>query len=173
MKKINLFLATSDDLRLESLELSDLIEHLNLILEKQDIHLYLSKWDYIGGNSINDEIEKRYDETLDKSDMSLIIYGRNFGSYQESHLKKAFEKLCDESHNLKKLYVYFQSHEKVCPDLIKFKDSFPDTYRHFSGNFIDVNSLKNDFLLQFQLFQNEYLQNRYPIKIKNSQLTIN
>ena len=150
MKKIKIFLASSEDLNEETLELSDLVEHLNLILEKQDIHIYLCKWEYL-------QSKEDYDNTLDSSDLSLVIFGRDFGSYSEEDLKKVYERVCKEGANPQKLYVYFKAGEDQTEALKKFRDSFPEQFGHFTGNFADVNALRADFMLQFQPFLLELL----------------
>ena len=170
MKKIKIFLASSDDLAKESLELSDLVEHLNLILEKQDIHIYLAKWDYIDSKDAG----KHYEETLDECDLSLVIFGNDFGSYTEAELRKVYERVCKERANPQKLYVYFRAGEGQTEALKKFRDSFPDQFGHFTGSFVNENTLRADFMLQFQLFQSENNINAYcEIKVKNGKVYLN
>ncbi|MCH5326468.1 MAG: tetratricopeptide repeat protein, partial [Duncaniella sp.] len=167
MKKIKIFLASSEDLVTETLELSDLVEHLNLILEKQDIHIYLCKWEYL-------QSKEDYDDTLDSSDLSLVIFGKDFGSYSEEDLKKVYERVCKEGANPQKLYVYFKAGEDQTEALKKFRDSFPDQFGHFAGNFADVNALRADFMLQFQLFQNQNNGNAYcNVKVKDGKVFLN
>ena len=171
MKKIKIFLASSEELKNENLELSDLVVHLNLILVPQDIHIYLEKWEYLEGNR-DEEIEKKYTDKLEESDICMIVFGKDFGSYTEKELKKAYERVCKEGVNPSKLYVYFKNIDDLTADLKKFRDSFPDVFGQFSGKFSDVNTLKNDFLLQFQLFQNQNLQNICPVEVKDSKVTV-
>ena len=47
MKTIKIFLASSSELRQERLEMADLVENLNLSLEKFDLRLQLVKWEYL------------------------------------------------------------------------------------------------------------------------------
>ena len=171
MKKVKIFLALGEGLDNESLELSDLVEHLNLILEPQNIHIYLIKSDYLTG-SLNTGSGDIYTTTLDECEICMVIFGKDFGSYTEKELRCAYERVCKEGVNPSKLYVYFKNIEDLAEDLKRFHDSFPEAYGHFTGKFSDVNTLKNDFLLQFQLFQSQNLQNSCPVEVKNSKVTV-
>ena len=158
MKKVKIFLALGEGLDNESLELSDLVEHLNLILEPQDIHIYLTKWEYLTASS-SKGTEDAYAETLEDCEICMVVFDKDFGSYTQKELRSAYERVCKEGVNPSKLYVYFKNIEDLTEDLKRFRDSFPESYGHFTGKFTDVNSLKNDFLLQFQLFQSQNFQN--------------
>lgn len=171
MQKIKIFLASSEELKDEILELSDLVEHLNLILEPQDIHIYLEKWEYLAESSTKVP-EEAYSDTLEKCEICMVVFGKDFGGYTERELKRAYERVCKEGVNPSKLYVYFKNIDDLTEDLKKFRDSFPEVYGHFTGKFSDVNTLKNDFLLQFQLFQSQNLQNSCPVEVKNSKVTV-
>lgn len=172
LTKIKVFLATTNDLHEESIEMADLIENMNYILERNNIHIYLTKWDYLDDESSSLEKNIKYDKTLEESDICIIAFGKEFGSYKEEELKKAFEKVCIKDINPKKLYVYFKNIDDLTEDLKKFRDSFPEEYGHFPDRFSEVNTLKNDFLLQFQLFQSQNLQNICPIEVEDSKVTI-
>ena len=47
MKKVRIFLASSEELKHERLEIADLISHMNLALEYEDVRIYLVKWEYL------------------------------------------------------------------------------------------------------------------------------
>lgn len=169
---IKIFLALSNDLKEESLELSDLVEHLNLILEPQDIHIYLSKWNYLENSLEENSLVHNYDKALDESEICMVVFGKDFNSFTEEELRKAYSRVCNEDIMPEKLYVYFKSIEEATTALKSFKNSFADKYGHFAGIFKDANALKNDFLLQFQLFQNSRLNNQCPVEIKDSKVTL-
>lgn len=171
MKKIKIFLASSDDLTTETLELSDLVEHLNLILEPQNIHIYLEKWDYLTSSPPTVR-EGAYAETLDSCEICMVVFGKDFGSYTEKELRSAYERVCKDGINPSKLYVYFKNTNDLTMDLKKFRDSFPEVFTGSPDLFTDINSLKNDFLLKFQLFQNKYLQNSSPVEVKEGKVSI-
>ena len=44
MKKIKIFLASSEELKQERLELADFVEHLNHTIEKVGLQVQLVKW---------------------------------------------------------------------------------------------------------------------------------
>lgn len=167
MQKIKIFLASSEDLTTETLELSDLVEHLNLILEKQEIQLELYDW---SSNNATKKVE--LERALEECELCMIIFGKEFGNFTETDLLLAYNRVCQEGNNPTKLYVSFKNIEEIKEDLKKFRDSFPEKYGHFTGNFNDANALKNDFLLQFQLYQSQYLQNRFPVELEDSKIKV-
>lgn len=172
LTKIKVFLATTNDLHEESIEMADLIENLNYILERNNIHIYLTKWNYLDDESSSTRKNIKYDKTLEECDICIIVFGKEFGSYSEKELRSAYERVGKEGVNPSKLYVYFKNIDDLTEDLKKFRDSFPEIYGHFTDRFSDVNTLKNDFLLQFQLFQSQNLQNICPIEVEDSKVTI-
>lgn len=175
MKKIKIFLASSEDLKDEALELSDLVEHLNLILENQDIHIYLDKWEFLDNERGAGEqgIWYYYESKLDQNDILIAVFGRELGSFSEKELKQAFNRLHKEGINPEKIYVYFKSLGGLKEDLRVFRDTFSDNFGQIAALFNDTNILKNEFLLQFQVFQNCKFKNAFPIKIKDSKVTLN
>ena len=172
LTKIKVFLATTNDLHEESVEMADLIENLNYILEKKDVHIYLTKWEYLDAESSSSRKNIQYDKTLEDCEICMVVFGKDFGSYTEKELRSAYERVCKEGVNPSKLYVYFKNIDDLTEDLKRFRDSFPEAYGHFTGKFSDVNTLKNDFLLQFQLFQGQNLHNSCPVEVKDSKVTV-
>lgn len=47
MKTIKIFLASSEELKQERIELADLVEQLNHTLAKLDLRIQLVKWEYL------------------------------------------------------------------------------------------------------------------------------
>lgn len=86
MKKFKVFLASSEDLKIDSHEFSDIPEHMNHIMKKPDRHTYLSKWESLQSKPDNDS-------TLDSNDISLVVFDRDFGSYSEEELIDPLYKL--------------------------------------------------------------------------------
>ena len=142
MKRVKIFLALGEGLNNESLELSDLVEHLNLILEPQNIHIYLEKWEYLS-DSLDNLRDEEYADTLGECEICMVVFGKDLGSYTERELRSAYERVCKEVVNPSKLYVYFKNIDNLTEDLKRFRDSFPEAYNGSPGLFADTNSLKS------------------------------
>lgn len=164
-------MASSLELKEEEKELRKMVSHLNSILSEHDFQINLLSWENESGSKgLN--LKKNAEDVFQEYEICLVVYGRNFGSFSEKELSNAYERVCQEGINPLKLYVYFKTADDLAEDLRVFRDSFPERYGHFTGKFSDTNALKNDFLLQFQLFQNQFLGNNFPIELKGSKVTL-
>jgi len=152
MKKINIFLASSDELRQERLELADFVEHLNNTLSKLDIHIQLVKWEYLDSSMGELHKQEEYNQALRDCDICMVIYWNNFGTYTHQELNVAYNELC-AGRKPHKLYVYFKDTTEASDELISFRDSFTQNYGHFYCHFENIDTLKADFILQFMEYQ--------------------
>ena len=170
MKTIKIFLASSEELRLERLELADLVEHLNKILEKLGMRIQLVKWEYLDSSMGPLRKQDEYNNELKDCEMCIVIYWTRFGMYTKEELDTAYNELC-AGHNPKKLYVYFKDSNDLTEELKVFRDSFPTHYGHFACNFSNIDTLKADFLLQFIDYEGKQL-GKSIIELQNSHLFI-
>lgn len=171
MRKIKVLIASSPELKKEVKELEKMVNHLNGILSGHDLQIILLSWDNVtGSKGLNHQ--NNSENVFQEYEICLVVYGRYLGSFSEKELSQVYERACQKGINPLKLYVYFKTQEDLAEDLRLLRDSFPEQYGHFTGKFYDSNVLKNDFLLQFQLFQNQYLGNSFPIVLKGSKVTL-
>ena len=172
MKTIKIFLASSEELKAERLQMADLVGHLNTVLSKQGIIVQLVEWEYLDSSMGPLHKQEEYNRELRDCEMCLVLYWTRFGMYTKIELDTAFKGLCD-GHNPKKLYVYFKDATEISAELKEFRDSFPEKYGHFSSRFANVDTLKADFLLQLMDYLNLYINGNNIVEIKNSQVSIN
>ena len=172
MKTIKIFLASSEELKAERLQMADLVGHLNTVLSKQGIIIQLVEWEYLDSSMGPLHKQEEYNRELRDCEMCLVLYWTRFGMYTKIELDTAFKGLCD-GHNPKKLYVYFKDASEISAELKDFRDSFPEKYGHFSSRFANVDTLKADFLLQLMDYLNLYINGNNIVEIKNSQVSIN
>ena len=171
MKTIKIFLASSEELKEERLQLADLVENLNHTLAKQDLHIQLVKWEYLDSSMGPKHKQEEYNEELRTCELCLVLYWTKFGMYTKKELDTAYHELC-AGNNPKKLYVYFKDGSEITPDLKSFRDSFPDQYGHFFCHFENIDTLKADFLLQFMDYQSKALKDSKFMEVKEGKVTI-
>ena len=171
MKTIKIFLASSEELKQERLELADLVENLNLRLNALGLHIQLVKWEYLDASMGPEHKQEEYNEALRDCEMCLVLYWRRFGDYTTIELDTAYQGLC-AGRNPKKLYVYFKDVPELSPEIVAFRDSFPEKYGHFYSHFQNIDTLKAEFLLQFIDYQKNYLQSSNLVEVKDGQVQI-
>ena len=171
MKTIKIFLASSEELKQERLELADLVEHLNNTLERRDITIRLVKWEYLDSSMGPKHKQEEYNEKLRECEMCMVLYWTKFGMYTKTELDTAYKELC-EGRNPHKLYIYFKEGDSISPELQSFREDFPRNYGHFYCSFQNIDTLKADFLLQFLEYQSKYLGGDKLVEVRNSQVVI-
>lgn len=171
MKTIKIFLASSEELADERLQLADLVEHLNQSLQKIDVSIQLVKWEYLDSSMGPKHKQEEYNEVLKTCELCLVLFWTHFGQFTKSELDTAYHELC-AGNNPKKLYVYFKNGSEITSDLKTFRDSFADQYGHFYCHFDNIDTLKADFLLQFMEYQSAKLRDSKLVGTKNGKVVI-
>lgn len=172
MKKIKIFLASSEELKEERLELAGLIGHINYALEKCDVKLYLVKWEYLDASMSQVHKQEEYNKKLEECDICIVLFWTRFGKYTKTELDTAFQKKKEGS--LKKLYVAFKdSADNETPELAEFKSTFGKEYGLPYSTFHNAHELKLEFLRQFDDIQKELLDNRFPISFTTEGVYLN
>ena len=173
-KKVKIFLASSEELKQERLELADFVEHLNHTLDKLDINVQLVKWEYLDSSMGAKHKQEEYNNMLRECEMCMVLYWTKFGIYTKSELDTAYNEL-KSGNNPKKLYVYFKEtdgDEKITEELKAFRDSFPTEYGHFENRFRNIDTLKSQFLLQFIEFKSKELKGSPLIEVKDGKISM-
>lgn len=171
MKTIKVFIASSEELHLERLEFTDMIQQLNKALKPRGIEIEPVKWEYLDSSMNEERKQTEYNNALKECELCLVMYWTRFGEYTEEELTTAWECL-KSGNNPKKLYVYFKEPCNETKELKDFKDSFVTRYGHFYCKFENVDTLRLNFLLQFEQYQNAILSSASIIEMGNSKLEI-
>ncbi len=153
MKTIKVFLASSEELKNERLEFSDLVLQLNDLFEKRDLQLKLVKWEHLDSSMSKEHKQTEYNNKLKECELCLALYWTKFGDYTKEELETAYEEL-KAGRNPRKLYVFFKDSEELTPELTAFKESFANAYGHFFCRFENVDTMRLHFLLQLEGYQN-------------------
>lgn len=154
MRTIKVFIASSEELKQERLEIADVISNLNNALSPRDIEIHPVKWEYLDASMGVKHKQEEYNEALKECDICVVLYWTKFGEYTETELNTAYQELC-AGRNPKKIYVYFKDTDSLSPQLKEFKDSFVTKYGHFFCRFANSDTMKLNFVLQVESFINQ------------------
>lgn len=157
MKTVKVFIASSEELRLERLEIADMIQQLNRILKPRGVEI----------DPLDNHEE--YHRELKNCEMCLVLYWTKFEDQTKGELDTAYSELCAKR-NPQKLYVYFKDADDITPELKTFKESFATAYGHFFCRFENVDTMKLNFLLQFEDYQNK--ASEALLKVRDSRVEI-
>ena len=116
MKTIKVFIASSEELKLERLEFTDMLQQLNRILKPRGLEIEPVKWEYLDASMGPVHKQEEYNRELKTCQMCLVLYWTKFGEYTESELNTAYTELC-AGRNPQKLYVYFKDAAEITPEL--------------------------------------------------------
>lgn len=150
MKTIKIMIAASEEMHEEKLEFSNLIEHLNEVLEPRGIELKRIKW-----NPETDGSIEEFKSKLKECEMCLTLYWRDLAGNSGQELDTAYQELKD-GNNPRNLYVFFKEPtENLSEALRDFKANFVTHYGHFFCRFENVDTMNLHFILQFEAYQNK------------------
>lgn len=149
MKTIKIMIAASEEMHKEKLEFTNLIEHLNEVLEPRGFELKRIKW-----NPETDGTIEEYKSKLKECEMCLTLYWRDLSGNSGQELDTAYQELKD-GNNPRNLYVFFKEPTEDLTDALRdFKANFVTKYGHFFCKFENVDTMNLHFILQFEAYQN-------------------
>ena len=168
MKNIKIMIAASEEMHEEKLEFTNLIEHLNEVLEPRGIELKRIKWDPETDGSIEE-----FKSKLKECEMCLTLYWRDLAGNSEEELNTAYQEL-KGGNNPRNLYVFFKEPTEDLTEALKdFKANFVTNYGHFFCKFENVDTMNLHFILQFEAYQN-HLRNKDDqlVKVAGGKVTV-
>lgn len=171
MITIKIFLASSKELEIERDKFASLINQLNRIYKSRGVELDLVLWEYLNSSVGHHRKQDEYNEEIKDSDICISIFWTQLGKYTKEEFKIAYDELI-AGRNPQRLYVFFKEPATTSRELQQFKDSFERDYGHFYGIFENTDTLRLQFLLQLEMFENDSLNFGRLNKIENSTLTI-
>lgn len=145
-KVVNVMIAADEELNEEKLEFTELMAHLNEVLENRGIRLRRVKWTPQGA----DEFQKE----LSDCEMCLNLYWTKLPQYADEEMKVAYD-LSTHEKNPQHLYIFFKdkSSDKISTALADFKANFETVYGHFFCKFENVDTMNLHFILQLEAYQ--------------------
>lgn len=173
MKTIKIFLASSEELKEERLEMTDLMSRLNQTFKGRGIELELKRWEYLDASMGVKRKQDEYNEVLKDCDICLVMFWRKLGSYTGEELDVAYQCHKDKVRP-EKIYVFFKNPDgdDVTDELKEFIWNYESRYGgHFFCKFQTVDAMKLEFLLQFELYQKDQLGSQ-AIEVRNEHVYI-
>ena len=166
MKTIKVFIASSEELGQERLEIGDLFAHLNSIFKRRGIVLEVSKWEYLDESMGSLRKQDEYNREIKTCDMCMVLYWKRLGEFTREELETAYTEL-QAGRKPYRLYIYFKEVGEITQEMKSFKDRFYPKYGHFYGKFENSDTLKLRFLLQLE----GYISSG-AVKVENSQIMV-
>ena len=166
MRTIKVFLASSEELGQERLEIGDLFSHINTIFNRRGIHLEVSKWEYLDESMGPLRKQDEYNREIKTCDICMVLYWTRIGEYTTEELETAYTEL-QAGRKPYKIYLYFKEVGVPTPEIEAFKKELYSKYSHFYGKFQNIDTLKLRFLLQLESYVNSG-----AVKVENSQVMV-
>lgn len=161
-KEVKVMIAADEELNEEKLEFTELMAHLNEVLENRGIRLRRVKWTPQGADDLRKEL-------LD-CEMCLNLYWTQLPRQAEEEMKTAYN-LSTNGSNPQHLYIFFKEpSEEISTALADFKAGFETVYGHFFCRFENVDTMNLHFILQFEAKQN--ILERNSVKVENGDVVI-
>ena len=124
MKIIRIFVASSAELKLERMELVDLMQDLNEVYEEKSIKLKPVLWEYMDSSMRAERKEDEYLVELCKCEICIVMFWQTIGEYTVEELDVAFKEM-RAGKNPKQVYVLFkENNDNISEELKLFKSSF-------------------------------------------------
>ena len=128
MEQINIFIASSSELKRERMELVDLIQDLNREFKKRDIKLKPVLWEYMDSSMRAERKEDEYLVRLRESDICIVLFWQILGEYTEEELDVAVAEK-NAGRKPQTVHVLFKEPaDNITPELVPFKAHFSDRY---------------------------------------------
>lgn len=141
-KEVKVMIAADEELNEEKLEFTELMAHLNEVLENRGIRLRRVKWTPQG----TEEFQKKIYEC----EMCLNLYWNKLPKKADEEMKAAYD-LSTNGTNPQHLYVFFKEpSEGISTALANFKAGFETNYGHFFCKFENADTMNLHFILQFE-----------------------
>ena len=172
MKKIKIFIASSEELDEERNMMAVLANSLNTALVPQGVQVIVVEWGNLDASMDCDHKQEEYRAKLRECEICMVLYWTTFGKYTERVLDVAYEEM-KKGNKLQKLFVYFKDSDKEpTKELKEFRDSFPTKYGQCFTQYQNVDTLKAHFLLQFFGYQSQVLQDSKILELKDGKVLI-
>ena len=142
MKRINIFIASSAELKRERMELVDLMQDMNDDLEGRKIKLKPVLWEYMDSSMRAERKEDEYLVKLRECEICIVLFWQVLGEYTVEELDVAIKEM-RAGRCPKEVHIFFKEPaENPSEELISFKENFYNKYQLHPKTFNDISSLR-------------------------------
>ena len=142
MKTINIFIASSSELKRERMELVDLMQDMNEDIEGRDIKFKPVLWEYMDSSMRAERKEDEYLAKLRECEICIVLFWQILGEYTVEELDVAMEEM-RSGRFPKEVHVLFKAPApNASEELISFKENFYGKYQVNPETFNDISSLR-------------------------------
>lgn len=143
MKKIKIFLASSNELKAEREQFEIEINRKNKVWHEKDVFLHLDIWEDLTARMSAGGSQSDYNKYVQAADLFVLLAHTKVGMYTAEEFEKAFGQFSSTQKPF--IFTYFKTTAGVVDDsLTEFKQRLHDL-KHFCSPFADSNDLWNQF----------------------------
>lgn len=141
-KTINLFLASSNELKEDRERIEIEIRRKNDLLQSQNIYISLKIWENESSHISQTRKQDDYNVVIKDSDLFVLLAYTKVGMYTKEEFEIAYNAYMDK-HRPKKIFTYFKDYNAPEKSLTDFKEYLEQGLKHFPESYKDVNQLWN------------------------------
>ena len=158
LNKINIFLASSEELSEERKEISSFIRQENDKLVKKGIYLKLVVWEELSQSLQGGRIQNHFNEEMLKCDIIIVLFYTKIGKFTKEEFYVAYKSL-REGKKPNCIFIYFKEGstkhlKKDYIEIITLKEEI-ERYEQLYNTFESIDELKVKFNRQLNLILDE------------------
>lgn len=173
MEIIKIFIASSEELKMERGEFSDIINDLNRAIKSLDLKFCPVKWEYLDGSMGILHKQEEYNAEIRKCNICLVMFWNLFGEYTEQELKIAYEAKRDGC-IMQEVWLFCKEPAKEEQGLIEFKSRYFEKYGQQYVVFDNKESFRYKIICHIAHYlEKQKLTLGSILKVENSRISIN
>jgi tetratricopeptide (TPR) repeat protein len=165
MKKIKIFLASSDELIDDRNVFGNLVRKLDKIYEKRGIRIELFEWEDYDAAYNNRRKQDEYNDHIKDSDMFLALFHTKAGKFTIEEFNIAIEDF--RKYASPKVYIYckeLQTGEYESEELKEFKRKLFQELGHYWSRYTNRDTMQLHFVMQLQLVESSGMIGKLEIE---------
>ena len=170
-KTISIFLASSNELKIDRIEFGDFVRSLDNIYEKRGTRVELLKWEEFDAAYNDRRKQDEYNEIIRTCNIFLALFHTKAGHYTIEEFEVAYKEF--QLKKLPKIYIFckdLQPGEFELPELTDFKNRLKYEMGHYWCQYNNCDRLQLQFTLQLLKFEDD---NMGALKVEeNGKITL-
>ena len=142
MKVINVFIASSAELKKERMELVDLMQDMNDDLERQNFKLKPVLWEYMDSSMRAERKEDEYLAKLRECEVCIVLFWQILGEYTVEELDVAVKEMRSGRFPTEVHAFFKEPAQSASNELISFKENFYNKYQLHPKTFNNISLLR-------------------------------